>query len=198
MQIKLFQDIKAIWKNDPAARGMEFLLYPCLHIMIIHRWISHPLYRIHLKFFARLFSQIGRFITGIEIHPGATINGGFFIDHGMGVVIGETSVIGKNCVIFHGVTIGGTGKHRDKRHPTIGDNCYIGTHATLLGPISIGNHVMIGAESVIINRDVPSDCTVVGAPAKIVKIGKKKLARPRNLPLSHYRKNEKNLEKREE
>ena len=112
----------------------------------------------------------------------------------MGVVIGETSIIGKNCVIFHGVTIGGTGKHRDKRHPTIGNNCFIGTHATLLGPITIGDDVRIGAETVIINRDVPSGCTVVGAPGKIVKIGKKKLTRPKSLPLSQYRRDEKSIE----
>jgi serine O-acetyltransferase len=194
MQIKLFQDIKSIWKNDPAARGLEFILYACLHAMVIHRLISHPLYKIHLRFLARLFSQISRFLTGIEIHPGATIDGGLFIDHGMGVVIGETSNIGKNCVIFHGVTIGGTGKHRDKRHPTIGDNCFIGTHATLLGPITIGDNVLIGAETVIINRDVPSGCTVVGAPGKIVKIGKKKLRTPKHLPLSQYRRDEKSNE----
>ena len=198
MQIKIFQDIKAIWRNDPAARGLEFILYACLHAMLFHRLISHPLYRLKLRFFARLFSQISRFLTGIEIHPGASIEGGLFIDHGMGVVIGETSVIGKNCVIFHGVTIGGTGKHRGKRHPTIGNNCFIGTHATLLGPIHIGDNALIGAESVIINRDVPAGCTVVGAPGKIVKIGKKKLKRPKELPLSHYRREEKSQEEIED
>ena len=165
----MIQDIKAIFKNDPAARGLEPILYPGLHAIMIHRLLSHPLYKVKLKFIARLISQISRFLTGIEIHPGAKIGKGFFIDHGMGIVIGETAVIGKNCVLFHGVSLGGTGKHHGKRHPTLGDNVLVGTQATLLGPINIGNNVKIGAETVIINHNVPSDCTVVGAPGKIVK-----------------------------
>jgi serine O-acetyltransferase len=194
MRLRLLEDILAIRKNDPAAKNLEFLLYPCLHAISIHRCISHPLYAIGLNFLARFFSQFGRFFTGIEIHPGARIDGGLFIDHGMGVVIGETSVIGRNCVIFHGVTIGGTGKHRGKRHPSIGDNCFIGTHATLLGPITVGDNVKIGAESVVINRDVPAGCTVVGAPGKIVKIGKNRVEPPAPLPLSHYRHHERSRE----
>ena len=165
----MIQDIKAIFKNDPAARGLEPLLYPGLHAIILHRYISHPLYKIKLKFIARLISQISRFLTGIEIHPGAKIGKSFFIDHGMGIVIGETAKIGKNCVLFHGVTLGGTGKHKGKRHPTLGNNVLIGTQATLLGPIYIGNNVKIGAETVIINHHVPGNCTIVGAPGKIVK-----------------------------
>ena len=165
----MIQDIKAIFKNDPAARGLEPLLYPGLHAIIMHRYMSHPLYKIKLKFLARFISQISRFLTGIEIHPGAEIGPGLFIDHGMGIVIGGTAKIGKNCVLFHGVTLGGTGKHEGKRHPTLGNNVLIGTQATLLGPINIGNNVKIGAETVIINHDVPDNCTIVGAPGKIVK-----------------------------
>lgn len=168
-------DIKAISKNDPAARGLEPFLYPGLHAIVVHRHISHNLYKINLKFLARAMSQIMRFLTGIEIHPGAKIGKSFFIDHGMGLVIGETSVIGKNCIMFHSVSLGGTGKHKIKRHPSIGNNVLIGTHATLLGPIKIGNNVKIGAETVIINHDVPDNCTVVGAPGKIVKLNGKKV-----------------------
>jgi serine O-acetyltransferase len=171
----MFEDIKAIIRNDPASRGMEFLLYPGLHAIVIHRYISYPLYKIKLKFVARLVSQLARFFTGLEIHPGAKIGKGFFCDHGMGVVIGGTAEVGENCVMFQGVTLGGTGKHAGKRHPTIGNNVLIGAHATLLGPINVGNNVKIGAETVIINCDVPSNSTVVGSPGKIVKLNGKKV-----------------------
>jgi serine O-acetyltransferase len=173
--VLLFEDIKAIYKNDPAAHGLEPILYPGLHAIIIHRYLSHPLYKIKLKFIARLLSQIMRFLTGVEIHPGAVIGKGLFIDHGMGVVIGETAEIGKGCVLYQGITLGGTGKHQGKRHPTIGDNVLIGTNATLLGPIRIGSNVKIGAETVIINHDVPSNSTVVGAPGVIVRLNEKKV-----------------------
>ena len=171
----MFEDIKVISKNDPAAKGLQFLLYPGLHAIVIHRYISHPLYKIKLMFLARLISQISRFFTGIEIHPGAKIGKGFFIDHGSAIVIGETAEIGKNCIIYHNVTIGGTGKHKGKRHPTIGDNVLIGTGATLLGPINVGNNVKVGAETVVIMHDIPSDCTVVGAPGRIVKMNDAKV-----------------------
>jgi len=187
MKFRLAEDVRAIFRNDPAAHGLEFLLYPCLHAIAWHRVLCHPLYRIGARFLARFFSQASRFFTGIEIHPGAKIDAVFFIDHGMGVVIGETAEIGKNCMMFHGVTLGGTGKHEGRRHPIIGDNVLIGTHATLLGPIRIGNGAKIGAETVIINRDVPPDCTVVGAPGRIVKRGSRKLKRPEALPMSQYR-----------
>ena len=187
MSLNITEDFKAARRNDPAARGLEILLYPSIHAMLMHRFLCHPLYRIKLYFLARLFSQISRFFTGIEIHPGAQIGPGFFCDHGMGVVIGETAVIGKNCVMFHGVTLGGTGKHNRKRHPTVGDDCYIGTQSTLLGPINIGKDVKIGAATVIVNRDVPNHCTVVGAPAMIVKRGKRKVHPPEPLPFSGYR-----------
>ena len=185
--LKLIQDIKAIQRNDPAARGLEFLLYPSLHAITMHRLVCHPLYRLRLRFLARLFSQISRFFTGMEIHPGAKIAEGFFCDHGMAVVIGATSEIGKNCVMFHGVTLGGTGKHEDQRHPCIGNNVTIGTHATLLGPIMVGDNVKIGAETVVINRDIPANCTVVGTPGCIVRRDGRRVDPPEPLPVSNYR-----------
>jgi len=166
----MFNDIKAIYENDPAAKGIQFILYPGWHAIVLHRYLSHPLFSLKLRFFARLFSQIGRLLTGIEIHPGAKIGRGLFIDHGSAIVIGETAELGKNCILFHNITLGGTGKHFGKRHPTIGNNVLIGTGATLLGPIIVGDNVKIGAESVIIMHNIPSDCTVVGAPGKIVKL----------------------------
>jgi len=183
----MFEDIKAIRRNDPAVRGLgvlEIVLYPCLHAIVVHRYLSHPLYRLKIPFLPRLLSQLTRLLTGIEIHPGAKIGKGLFIDHGMGVVMGETTEIGKNCIMFHNVTLGGTGQHTGKRHPTIGDNVLIGTAATLLGPIRIGNNSKIGAETFIINRDVPPNCTVVGAPGRIVKRDGKRV--DEKLPLAHY------------
>jgi len=171
----MFEDIKAIYRNDPAAKNLEFLLYPSLHAIITHRYISHPLYKLRIPFIPRMVSQIMRFLTGIEIHPGARIGRGFFIDHGMGVVIGETAEIGKNCVLFHNVTLGGTGKHIGKRHPTIGDNVTIGAGSILLGPIQVGNNVKIGADTFIINKNVPSNSTVVGAPGIVVRKNGKKI-----------------------
>jgi serine O-acetyltransferase len=166
----MFEDIKAIYKNDPAARGLEAILYPGLHAIAVHRYISHPLYKIKLRFIARIVSQVMRFLTGIEIHPGSKIGKGLFIDHGMGIVIGETAEIGENCVMFHKVTLGGTGKQEGKRHPTIGKNVMLGTASTLLGPIKVGDNVKVGAEAFVINHDVPNNCTVVGAPGRIVKL----------------------------
>lgn len=171
----MIEDIKAIYRNDPSVKNIEFLLYPGLHATIIHRYISHPFYSIKIPFIPRFFSQIMRFFTGIEIHPGAKIGKGFFIDHGMGVVIGETAEIGMNCVIFHNVTLRGTGKHQGKRHPTIGNNVLIGTGAILLGPMNVGNNVKIGADTFIINKDIPSNSTVVGTPGRIVQLEKKKV-----------------------
>lgn len=171
----MFEDIKAIYRNDPSAKNIEFLLYPSLHVIVVHRYISHPLYRIKIPFIPRLISQIMRFLTGIEIHPGAKIGKGFFVDHGMGTVIGETAEIGKNCVMFHNVSLGGTGKHKGKRHPTIGDNVLIGTGAILLGRVKVGNNVKIGADTFIINKNIPDNCTVVGTPGKIVMLNGKKV-----------------------
>jgi serine O-acetyltransferase len=167
--ISIIEDIKAIYRNDPAARNIEFLLYPGLHAILIHR-INHFLWNLKIPFVPRVLSQIARFLTGIEIHPGAKIGKGFFIDHGMGVVVGETTRIGDNCVLFHNVTLGGTGKHKGKRHPTIGDNVMIGTGAILLGPITVGKNVRIGANTFILMRDIPDNTTVAGTPGRIVKM----------------------------
>ncbi len=167
--LTIIEDIKAIYRNDPAVRNIEFLLYPGLHAIIIHRF-THLLWKLQIPFISRLLSQISRFLTGTEIHPGARIGKGFFIDHGMGVVIGETTEIGDNCVLFHNVTLGGTGKHKGKRHPTIGNDVMIGTGAILLGPIKVGNNVKIGANTFILMQDVPDNTTVAGTPGRIVKM----------------------------
>lgn len=169
-------DLNKVMENDPAARSKieVFLLYPTIHALIAYR-ISHYLYINKLFFLARLISQISRFFTGIEIHPGAKIGRGLVIDHGMGVVIGETSEIGDNVLLYHGVTLGGTGKDKGKRHPTVGNNVVIGAGAKVLGPIYIGSNSKIGANSVVLNN-VPEGATAVGIPAKnIIKIKEKKL-----------------------
>ncbi|MBO3375792.1 serine O-acetyltransferase [Clostridium perfringens] len=160
-------DIENVMKNDPAARTKleVLLLYQSIHVLKFYR-IAHGLYKIKLFFLARLISQLGRFFTGIEIHPGAKIGKGLFIDHGMGVVIGETAEIGDNVTIYHGVTLGGTGKDKGKRHPTIGNNVIIGCGAKILGPISIGDGAKIGANSVVL-KNVPKGKTAVGIPAVI-------------------------------
>lgn len=164
------RDIAAVRKNDPATRSTAEAIFAHspLHAILLHRLI-HPLYLAGIPILPRILSNINRFLTGIEIHPGARIGAGFFIDHGAAIVIGETAEIGEDCVMFHQVTLGGTGHLTGKRHPTIGTQVFIGTGATLLGPIIVGDNVRIGAETVIINRDVPSHCTVVGAPGRIVK-----------------------------
>jgi len=144
-----------------------FLLYPGFHALIFHR-IAHCLYRKKIFFLARCVSQFSRFITGIEIHPGAVLGRGLFIDHGMGVVIGETAEVGDNCTIYHGVTLGGTGKDKGKRHPTIGNNVLIGAGAKLLGPITVGDNAMIGAGAVVLDNVEP-ETTVAGVKARAVK-----------------------------
>lgn len=159
-------DINNIVKNDPAARSKAevLLLYPTVHALMVYR-VANFLYKKKRYFVARLISQISRSITGIEIHPGATIGKGLFIDHGMGVVIGETAEIGDNVLIYHGVTLGGTGKDKGKRHPTIENNVIIGAGAKVLGPITVGEGAKIGANSVVV-RDVPKGATAVGRAAK--------------------------------
>ena len=161
--------IDFIMKNDPASKSKleVLLLYPGLHSVIGHK-ISNFLYKKDLFFSARLVSQIFRFFTNIEIHPGAQINGTLFIDHGAGIVIGETAIIGNEVTIYHGVTLGGPGKETGKRHPTIGDGVVIGAGAKLLGSIEIGNNVKIGANSVVL-KSIPDGCTIVGTEARIVK-----------------------------
>lgn len=165
------EDIKAVLARDPAARTkLEVLLcYPGVWSLIFHR-ISHWLYNHNVKLIARLISQTARFLTGIEIHPGATIGKRCFIDHGMAVVIGETAEIGDDVTIYQAVTLGGTGKETGKRHPTIGDHVVISSGAKVLGPFKVGNHSKIGAGSVVL-KEVPDNCTVVGIPGKIVKRG---------------------------
>ena len=168
--LAIIEDVRAIFRNDPACRNIEFLLYPGFHAVTFHRLI-HLLWNLKIPFIPRMLSQINRFLTGLEIHPGATIGSGFFVDHGAGLVIGETTIIGRDCVLFHNVTLGGTGKHEGKRHPTLGDNVLVGTGAILLGPITVGDNVKIGANSFVVMRDIPPDCTVAGTPAVITKRG---------------------------
>ena len=166
----LGETIKAYQARDPAARSaLEiFLLYPGVHALINHR-LAHWLYRSRLKFLARCVSQWSRFWTGIEIHPGAVIGRRFVIDHGMGIVIGETSEIGDDVLIYQGVTLGGTGKDKGKRHPTIGSNVMIGTGAKVLGPFTVGENARIAAGAVVL-KEVPPDATAVGVPARIVRV----------------------------
>jgi serine O-acetyltransferase len=167
----LREDLAAVTRNDPAAtNAFEALIcHTPLHAIALHR-LAHWLHAgLGIPVLPRLLSVIARFWSGVEIHPGAQIGRRFFIDHGAGVVIGETSEIGDDCVMFHNVTLGGTGKHRGKRHPTLQDRVFVGTGATLLGPLSVGNDARIGAGSFLIMRDIPAGCTAVGTPARIVK-----------------------------
>ena len=168
-------DVKAVKANDPAAKSYFDVLinHAPLHAIMVHRF-NHALYRIGVPILPRLFANIIRVWSGVEIHPGARIGRGFFIDHGWGTVIGETAEIGDNCILFQNITLGGTGKHSGKRHPSLGNNVYIGTQAILLGPITVGNNVKIGANTFIVMRDVPDNCTVVGNPGKIIKLNGKK------------------------
>jgi serine O-acetyltransferase len=164
-------DLRAVARNDPAARSAfeSMLCHTPLQAIFLYR-IAHRLHsRYGVPILARLLSTLARFLTGVEIHPAAVIGQRFFIDHGTGVVIGETTRIGDNCVMFHNVTLGGTGKHRGVRHPNVGDDVLIGTGATLLGPIHVGDGAKIGAGSFVRMHDVPASCTAAGTPARIVK-----------------------------
>ncbi len=179
MAFKLAKDVKAALERDPAARNAfeVLLLYPGVHAIMWHR-VAHALYKIKLKFVARAISQLVRFFTGIEIHPGAQIGAGFFIDHGMGIVIGETCEIGNNVTLYQDVTLGGTGKHSGKRHPTIGNDVLIGAGAKVLGPFTVGSGAKVGAGSIVLS-EVPKNCTIVGNPGKIVRCyGKRKACLP--------------------
>ncbi|MCT4618549.1 MAG: serine O-acetyltransferase [Marinisporobacter sp.] len=162
------EDIVAVLERDPAAKSrIEVMLcYPCIHSIISHR-VAHGFYKRGFIVIARLISQIARFFTGIEIHPGAKIGKRFFIDHGMGVVIGETTEIGDDVTIYQGATLGGTGKETGKRHPTIGNNVVISSGAKVLGPFKVGDNSKIGSGSVVL-KEVPPNCTVVGVPGRIV------------------------------
>lgn len=165
---RMKEDIATVFEQDPAARStFEIVLtYSGLHAIWSHR-IAHALFKNNLFFLARAVSQISRFFTGIEIHPGAKIGRRFFIDHGMGVVIGETCEIGDDCIIYQGVTLGGTGKEKGKRHPTLGNNVLVATGAKVLGSITLGDNSKVGAGSVVL-KDVPQNATVVGIPGKVV------------------------------
>lgn len=173
---RLIETLSAYQARDPAARSkLEiFLLYPGVHAIIYHR-IAHWLYGKRLFFLARLVSQWSRHWTGIEIHPGATIGRRFVVDHGMGIVIGETAEVGDDVLLYHGVTLGGTGKDQGKRHPTIGNNVLIGCGAKVLGPFSVGDGSRIAANSVVLT-EVPANATAVGVPAKIVRIAGEKVS----------------------
>lgn len=166
---RLRYDINSIKQRDPAARSSFeiFLLYSGLHAVIYHRF-SHFLHKHKLRFLARLVSQYARFMTGIEIHPGATIGKGLLIDHGSGVVIGETAEIGDDCTIYQGVTLGGTGKDTGKRHPTLGNNVLVGAGAKILGPFKVGDNSKIAAGAVVLS-EIPPNCTAVGVPARVVR-----------------------------
>ncbi|MEA3346662.1 MAG: serine O-acetyltransferase EpsC [Candidatus Auribacterota bacterium] len=172
----MFNIIKTIKERDPAARNtFEIILtYSGFHALLFYR-IARFLHGLKIPILPRFISQFAKFLTGIEIHPGAKIGKGFFIDHGMGVVIGETTVIGDNCTLFQGVTLGGTGKETGKRHPTLGKNVVIGTGAKVLGNIKIGDNSYVGANAVVL-KDVPSESTVVGIPGRIVKEKGKKIS----------------------
>ncbi len=176
----LIADFRIIFDRDPAARNWVEVLfcYPGLQALSLHRF-AHLLHTLRIPFVPRFISYLSRFFTGIEIHPGATIGKGVFIDHGMGVVIGETAIIGDYALIYQGVTLGGTGKESGKRHPTLGENVVVGAGAKVLGNLQIGSNVRIGAGSVVL-RSVPSDCTVVGIPGRILYRAGEKMG-----PLEH-------------
>ncbi len=164
------EDLRAVFERDPAARGtLEVLLtYSGFHALLAYR-VAHRLKRWHIPLIPRAISQIARLLTGIEIHPVAKIGTGFFIDHGMGVVIGETAEIGDHVTLFQGVTLGGTGKERGKRHPTLGNHVVVGAGAKILGGIKIGDNVKVGANSVVL-KSVPANSTVIGVPARVIKM----------------------------
>lgn len=172
--MSLLSDAKSMLKKDPAARSLAevMLLYPGFHALIFYR-ISHWLFGHRRFFLARTVSQWGRGFTGIEIHPGATIGEGLFIDHGAGIVVGETAEIGNNVTIYHGVTLGGTGKDQGKRHPTIGNNVLLSTGSKVLGPFKVGDGARIAANAVVL-KEVPEDATAVGVPARVVRIAGEK------------------------
>ncbi len=178
----ILEDIKCVFERDPAARNVLEIIfcYPGFHALLFHR-IAHFFWDKKLYFLGRFISHIARFLTGIEIHPGAKIGRRFFIDHGMGVVIGETAEIGDDVTIYHGVTLGGTSWKKGKRHPTIGNNVVIGAGAKILGPIFIGNNCLVGAGSVVV-KDVPDDSTVVGVPGRITYRGGAKVEIGEKLP----------------
>lgn len=177
----LKDDLAAVFERDPAVRNVLEIVfcYPGFHAMLFYR-ISHWFWTKKFYFIGRFISHLGRFFTGIEIHPGARIGRGFFIDHGMGVVIGETAEIGENCTLYHGVTLGGTSWAKEKRHPTLGNNVVVGSGAKILGPFKVGDNSKIGSNSVVV-KEVPQGATVVGIPGRVVMSGEK----PAGFDLEH-------------
>jgi len=169
MFARLKEEIAVVFERDPAARNAWEVItcYPGFHAMLFHR-LSHRLWRMRLRWLARFISHMARWLTGIEIHPGATIRRRFFIDHGMGVVIGETAEIGDDCTLYHGVTLGGTSWNKGKRHPTLGKGVVVGAGAKILGPITIGDGARIGSNAVVV-KDVPPGATAIGIPARIIE-----------------------------
>jgi serine O-acetyltransferase len=174
---RLKEDIAVVFERDPAARTTWEVItcYPGLHAVLIHRF-AHTLWGSELKWLGRLVSHIGRWLTGIEIHPGASIGRRFFIDHGMGVVIGETAEIGDDCTLYHGVTLGGTSWNKGKRHPMLGRGVVVGAGAKILGPITIGDGARVGSNAVVV-KEVPAGATVIGIPARVVEGGDSKAGR---------------------
>ncbi len=168
---RLREDINSVFDRDPAARSVLEVItaYPGMHALVFHR-INHALWNLGLQWLARLFSTVARWLTGVEIHPGAKIGRRFFIDHGMGVVIGETAEIGDDCTLYQGVTLGGTSWNKGKRHPTLGNNVVIGAGAKVLGPFKVGDNARIGSNSVVV-KEVPANATVVGVPGRVVEAG---------------------------
>ncbi len=181
-----YEDVHCVFARDPAARSvLEILLtYSGVHAVLIHR-ISHRLWKANWKLTARFLGAFSRFISHVDIHPGATIGRRLFIDHALGVVIGETAEIGNDVTLYHGVTLGGTTWHKVKRHPTLGDNVLVGAGAKILGAITLGNNVRVGANSVVV-KDVPPCCTVVGIPGRIIQSKGAQIQHPSGINLNHH------------
>lgn len=180
------EDVLCVFDRDPAARYVWEVLstYPGVHALLVHR-LSHKLWRLKLRYLARLMSAISRLFTGVDIHPGAQIGRRFFIDHGMGVVIGETAEIGNDCTLYHGVTLGGTSWNPGKRHPTLRDRVMVGAGAKILGPVTIGHDTQIGANAVVIS-DVSTGMTVVGIPGRVVLPPERRRISPHGIDLDHH------------
>jgi len=180
------EDVACVFARDPAARGLPevLLAYPGVHAVLLHR-VTHRLWHADWKLTGRLLAAFARWLTNVDIHPGATIGRRFFIDHGAGVVIGETAEIGNDVTIYHGVTLGGTTWNKEKRHPTLGNNVLIGAGAKILGAITLGDNVRVGANSVVV-KDVPACCTVIGIPGRIIQQKGTKIQNPRGIDLDHH------------
>ncbi|HEX4333924.1 MAG TPA: serine O-acetyltransferase [Usitatibacter sp.] len=186
MLSRIREDIRCVFDRDPAARGVWEVLtcYPGFHALQLHR-VAHALWKIKLRWLARFWSHLARFVTGVEIHPGATIGRRVFIDHGMGVVIGETAEIGDDCTLYHGVTLGGVSWNQGKRHPTLGKSVVVGAGAKILGPFTVGDGAKVGSNSVVV-KAVPAGATVVGIPARVVEAGSAATAEANRMAFDAY------------